>query len=122
MIHSRLVACVTFGVVLLVLGSSALALADPGNGNSADHAKGRPFVAQQETSTPTSSPTNTPTVTPTGTPPTATATSTPTSTPQALEERPGLGCGDMNHIHTGAPGNPDVTCNDMGDGDEAGED
>jgi hypothetical protein len=25
--------------------------------------------------------------------------------------RPGLGCGDKNHIHTGPPGNPDKTCN-----------
>jgi hypothetical protein len=24
--------------------------------------------------------------------------------------RPGLGCGDKNHIHTGPPGNPDKTC------------
>jgi hypothetical protein len=24
--------------------------------------------------------------------------------------RPGLGCGDQNHIHTGPPGNPDKTC------------
>jgi hypothetical protein len=26
------------------------------------------------------------------------------------EDRPGLGCGDDNHPHTGAPGNPDATC------------
>lgn len=26
------------------------------------------------------------------------------------EVRPGLGCGDENHVHTGAPGNPDVEC------------
>jgi hypothetical protein len=26
------------------------------------------------------------------------------------EDRPGLGCGDDNHTHTGAPGNPDKTC------------
>jgi hypothetical protein len=34
-------------------------------------------------------------------------------TPPALvtgEDRPGLGCGDMNHVHTGPPGNPDKTC------------
>jgi anti-sigma factor RsiW len=24
--------------------------------------------------------------------------------------RPGLGCGDKNHTHTGPPGNPDKTC------------
>jgi hypothetical protein len=24
--------------------------------------------------------------------------------------RPGLGCGDKNHIHTGPPGNPGKTC------------
>jgi hypothetical protein len=24
--------------------------------------------------------------------------------------RPGLGCGDQNHIHTGPPGNPGKTC------------
>lgn len=24
--------------------------------------------------------------------------------------RPGLGCGDKNHVHTGPPGNPDKTC------------
>ena len=24
--------------------------------------------------------------------------------------RPGLGCGDQNHIHTGPPGNPNKTC------------
>jgi hypothetical protein len=113
MIRSRLVAPVTCGVLLLVLGSSALALADPGNGNSANHARGRPFVAQQETSTPTSTATSTPT---------ATATGTPTSTPGALDERPGLGCGDENHIHTGARGNPGNTCSDDhgrgNDGDE----
>ncbi|HEX8968835.1 MAG TPA: hypothetical protein VF937_13195, partial [Chloroflexota bacterium] len=26
------------------------------------------------------------------------------------ETRPGLGCGDDNHVHTGPPGNPDLTC------------
>jgi hypothetical protein len=37
------------------------------------------------------------------------------------EERPGLGCGDDNHIHTGPPGNPDQECNSHGDnGDEQG--
>jgi hypothetical protein len=24
--------------------------------------------------------------------------------------RPGLGCGDDNHVHTGPPGNPDKEC------------
>jgi hypothetical protein len=28
------------------------------------------------------------------------------------EDRPGLGCGDDNHEHTGAPGNPDKECKD----------
>ena len=28
------------------------------------------------------------------------------------ESRPGLGCGDTNHVHTGAPGNPDKECKD----------
>jgi hypothetical protein len=28
------------------------------------------------------------------------------------DDRPGLGCGDMNHEHTGAPGNPDKECKD----------
>ena len=120
-----------------MLGSSALALGDPGNGKSANHGRGGPIVVQQETSTPTSTlPTATPTTTststatPTGTPPTAipTATSTPTATAEGLEERPGLGCGDEHHIHTGAPGNADVTCNgnhgghnDMDDEEEASE-
>ena len=31
------------------------------------------------------------------------------------ESRPGLGCGDDNHTHTGAPGNPDKTCRSSGD-------
>jgi hypothetical protein len=44
--------------------------------------------------------------------PTAAATGTP-----ELEERPGLGCGDRNHIHTGPPGNPDKTCKDRDDQD-----
>lgn len=26
------------------------------------------------------------------------------------EERPGLGCGDKNHVHTGPPGNPGKEC------------
>jgi hypothetical protein len=26
------------------------------------------------------------------------------------ETRPGLGCGDRNHVHTGPPGNPGKTC------------
>jgi hypothetical protein len=26
------------------------------------------------------------------------------------DDRPGLGCGDENHMHTGTPGNPDKTC------------
>ena len=30
-----------------------------------------------------------------------------TSGTQTLETRPGNGCGDRNHVHTGAPGNPD---------------
>jgi hypothetical protein len=33
------------------------------------------------------------------------------------EDRPGLGCGDDNHIHTGAPGNPGLECNSHGEGD-----
>ena len=28
--------------------------------------------------------------------------------PGQLEERPGWGCGDVNHIHLGPPGNPDA--------------
>jgi hypothetical protein len=28
------------------------------------------------------------------------------------ESRPGLGCGDRNHVHTGPPGNPDKECED----------
>ena len=31
------------------------------------------------------------------------------------EARPGLGCGDQNHVHTGPPGNPDKECNDSSD-------
>lgn len=31
------------------------------------------------------------------------------------EVRPGLGCGDDNHEHSGAPGNPSVQCPDHGD-------
>ncbi len=37
------------------------------------------------------------------------------------EDRPGLGCGDDNHTHTGAPGNPDNTCklhDDAADSDQ----
>lgn len=34
------------------------------------------------------------------------------------EDRPGLGCGDDNHAHTGAPGNPDKTCKPRGSGDD----
>ena len=37
------------------------------------------------------------------------------------EERPGFGCGDENHVHTGPPGNPDLAspCKDHdGDDDE----
>jgi hypothetical protein len=33
------------------------------------------------------------------------------------EDRPGLGCGDDNHTHTGAPGNPDKTCGPHGGGE-----
>jgi hypothetical protein len=38
------------------------------------------------------------------------------------EDRPGLGCGDDNHTHTGPPGNPDKECNSHADdnGDEQG--
>jgi hypothetical protein len=35
-------------------------------------------------------------------------------------DRPGLGCGDRNHEHTGPPGNPDKECKDRGD--EAADD
>jgi hypothetical protein len=31
------------------------------------------------------------------------------------EQRPGLGCGDDNHVHTGPPGNPGKQCRDHGD-------
>ena len=35
------------------------------------------------------------------------------------ETRPGLGCGDDNHVHTGPPGNPDKECKDKhNDGDD----
>ena len=35
------------------------------------------------------------------------------------DARPGLGCGDRNHEHLGAPGNPDKECEDRhGDGDD----
>ncbi len=34
------------------------------------------------------------------------------------DDRPGLGCGDDNHTHGGAPGNPDKTCKPHGDDDE----
>src|SRR5215216_4534728 len=38
------------------------------------------------------------------------------------ETRPGLGCGDQNHEHTGAPGNPDLECKDKhNDDDDQGE-
>jgi hypothetical protein len=30
--------------------------------------------------------------------------------------RPGLGCGDKNHVHTGPPGNPDKECTEPEDG------
>ena len=33
------------------------------------------------------------------------------------DDRPGLGCGDDNHTHTGAPGNPDKMCKPH-DGDD----
>jgi hypothetical protein len=36
------------------------------------------------------------------------------------EDRPGLGCGDDNHTHTGAPGNPDKTCKTGAGGDDQG--
>ena len=35
------------------------------------------------------------------------------------EDRPGLGCGDENHEHTGAPGNPDKECKDNHGSDDA---
>ena len=38
--------------------------------------------------------------------PTPTATATPE--PSELGERPGWGCGDAHHEHTGPPGNPDA--------------
>jgi hypothetical protein len=44
------------------------------------------------------------------------------------ETRPGLGCGDDNHVHTGPPGNPDKECkakhtdNHEEDDDDDGED
>jgi hypothetical protein len=35
------------------------------------------------------------------------------------DTRPGLGCGDRNHEHLGAPGNPDKECEDRhGDGEQ----
>jgi hypothetical protein len=58
------------------------------------------------TATPTATATSTPTAT--GTPPTATPAATATPAPAALGERPGWGCGDTNHEHTGPPGNPDA--------------
>jgi hypothetical protein len=125
--RSRLLAFIVSTVVVLLLASSTLVLAEPGKGNGPDHARGKPFVQQTDTptptvtgtpptATPTSTATSTATTTPTatGTPPTP----TPTGTPAALEERPGLGCGDDNHIHTGAPGNPGLTCKDHADDDE----
>jgi hypothetical protein len=60
-------------------------------------------VSTQPTPTP---PTATPTAT--GTPPTATPTATATPEPSEPGERPGWGCGDTNHEHTGPPGNPDA--------------
>ena len=36
-----------------------------------------------------------------------------------LEDRPGLGCGDENHHHTGAPGNDDVSCKKSDDDSDA---
>jgi hypothetical protein len=39
------------------------------------------------------------------------------------ETRPGLGCGDRNHVHTGPPGNPDKACKDNhNDDDDGGDD
>jgi hypothetical protein len=39
------------------------------------------------------------------------------------ETRPGLGCGDDNHVHTGPPGNPDKECKAKhGDDSDDGED
>jgi len=35
------------------------------------------------------------------------------------EDRPGLGCGDDNHTHTGAPGNPGKTCKSQVTGADA---
>jgi hypothetical protein len=32
------------------------------------------------------------------------------------DPRPGMGCGDRNHEHIGAPGNPDKECEDRHDG------
>ena len=34
------------------------------------------------------------------------------------DTRPGLGCGDANHEHMGAPGNPDKECKDKHDDDD----
>ena len=32
------------------------------------------------------------------------------ATTLTMTSRPGLGCGDRNHAHSGAPGNPEVAC------------
>lgn len=74
--------------------------------------------------TPTSvSPQPTPTsVSPQPTPtPGPTSTPGPTKTPLAEGERPGWGCGDQNHEHTGPPGNPDAEspCDKQDAGDTA---
>jgi hypothetical protein len=42
-------------------------------------------------------------------------------TPPAVvteDPRPGMGCGDRNHEHLGAPGNPDKECKDRHDHDD----
>jgi hypothetical protein len=60
---------------------------------------------------PVPTPVSEPPPSPTPTPITTTPITTPPTPPPAPEAqtRPGRGCGDRNHVHTGPPGNPDAT-------------
>jgi len=96
----------------LVVGAGS-ALAQPGPDQPTATAMPTTAATATATATPTATPTATVTATAAATPTAATAretapvTAPATATPGEL--RPGWGCGDRNHVHTGPPGNPSAT-------------